>query len=179
MNKYYFVNIGAEVIWHPVNSDEKKVMQVCTSAPHPVENDTLVSLIFSDKKGNVKVKAVELTPKLTDFNQGYWCALQDAVSNGASDTVIQEMLRSAGFTYWECYWHIQNSDFQSEKIWSIIRGMFCQNPDYIDWNGADYPIKTVVIFENTPDEEKVTVSVERLARQLLEDRKSTRLNSSH
>lgn len=96
MNKYYFVNIGAEVIWHPVNSDEKKVMQVCTSAPHPVENDTLVSLIFSDKKGNVKVKAVELTPKLTDFNQGYWCALQDAVSNGASDTVIQEMLRSAG-----------------------------------------------------------------------------------
>ena len=51
MNKYYFVNIGAEVIWHPVNSDEKKVMQVCTSAPHPVENDTLVSLIFSDKKG--------------------------------------------------------------------------------------------------------------------------------
>lgn len=68
MNKYYFVNIGAEVIWHPVNSDEQKVMQVCTSASHPVENDTLVSLIFSDKKGNVKVKAVELTPKLTDFN---------------------------------------------------------------------------------------------------------------
>lgn len=47
--------------------------------------------------------------------------------------------------------------------------MFCQNPDYIDWNGADYPIKTVVIFENTPDEEKVTVSIERLARQLLDD----------
>ena len=41
--------------------------------------------------------------------------------------------------------------------------------NYIDWNGADYPIKTVVIFENTPDEEKVTVSVERLARQLLDD----------
>jgi hypothetical protein len=47
--------------------------------------------------------------------------------------------------------------------------MFCQNPDYIDWNGADYPIKTVVIFENTPDEEEVTVSVERLGRQLLDD----------
>ena len=41
--------------------------------------------------------------------------------------------------------------------------------NYIDWNGADYPIKTVVIFENTPDEEKVTVSIERLARQLLDD----------
>ena len=41
--------------------------------------------------------------------------------------------------------------------------------NYIDWNGADYPIKTVVILENTPDEEKVTVSVERLARQLLDD----------
>ena len=105
MNKYYFVNIGAEVIWHPVNSDEQKVMQICTSVSYPVENDTLVSLIFSDKRGSVKVKASELTPKLTDFNQGYWCALQDAVSNGASDTVIQEMLRSAGFTYWECYWH--------------------------------------------------------------------------
>ena len=138
MNKYYFINIGAEVIWHPENSDEQKVMQICTSVSYPVENDTLVSLIFSDKKGSVKVKADELTPKLTDFNQGYWCALQDAISNGASDMVIQEMLRSAGFTYWECYWHIQNSDFQSEKIWSIIRGMFCQNPDYIDWNGVPY-----------------------------------------
>ena len=79
MNKYYFVNIGAEVIWHPVNSDEQKVMQICTSVSYPVENDTLVSLIFSDKRGSVKVKASELTPKLTDFNQGYWCALQDAV----------------------------------------------------------------------------------------------------
>lgn len=64
MNKYYFVNIGAEVIWHPVNSDEKKVMQVCTSAPHPVENDTLVSLIFSDKKGNVKVKGRRINSKI-------------------------------------------------------------------------------------------------------------------
>ena len=50
MNKYYFINIGAEVIWHPENSDEQKVMQICTSVSYPVENDTLVSLIFSDKK---------------------------------------------------------------------------------------------------------------------------------
>ena len=56
MNKYYFVNIGAEVIWHPVNSDEQKVMQIYTSVSYPVENDTLVSLIFSDKRGSVKVK---------------------------------------------------------------------------------------------------------------------------
>ena len=49
MNKYYFVNIGAEVIWHPVNSGEQKVMQVCVSVPHPVEDDTPVSLIFPDK----------------------------------------------------------------------------------------------------------------------------------
>lgn len=126
MNKYYFINIGAEVIWHPENSDEQKVMQICTSVSYPVENDTLVSLIFSDKKGSVKVKADELTPKLTDFNQGYWCALQDAISNGASDMVIQEMLRSAGFTYWECYWHIQNSDFQSEKYGRLFVGCFAK-----------------------------------------------------
>ena len=25
MNKYYFINIGAEVIWHPENSDEQDV----------------------------------------------------------------------------------------------------------------------------------------------------------
>lgn len=48
MNKYYFINIGAEVIWHPENSDEQKVVQICTSVSYPVENDTLVSLIFSD-----------------------------------------------------------------------------------------------------------------------------------
>lgn len=50
MNKYYFINIGAEVMWNPTNSDEQKVMQVCTSAHHPVENDTLVSLIFLIKR---------------------------------------------------------------------------------------------------------------------------------
>ena len=98
-------------------------MYLCS---YPVENDTLVSLIFSDKRGSVKVKASELTPKLTDFNQGYWCALQDAVSNGASDTVIQEILRSAGFTYWECYWHIQNSDFQSEKYGRLFVECFAK-----------------------------------------------------
>lgn len=63
MNKYYFVNIGAEVIWHPVNSDEKKVMQVCTSAPHPVENDTLVSLIFLIK-GERKSKGRRINSKI-------------------------------------------------------------------------------------------------------------------
>lgn len=51
MNKYYFINIGAEVIWHPENSDEQKVVQICTSVSYPVENDTLVSLIFLIKKG--------------------------------------------------------------------------------------------------------------------------------
>lgn len=38
MNKYYFVNIGAEVIWHPVNSGEQKVMQgIHLSIPRGVE----------------------------------------------------------------------------------------------------------------------------------------------
>lgn len=50
MNKYYFINIGAEVIWHPENSDEQKVVQICTSVSYPVENDTLVSLIFLIKR---------------------------------------------------------------------------------------------------------------------------------
>ena len=39
MNKYYFVNIGAEVIWHPVNSDEKKVMQVMQRAMWQLERE--------------------------------------------------------------------------------------------------------------------------------------------
>lgn len=64
MNKYYFVNIGAEVIWHPVNSDEQKVMQICTSVSYPVENDTLVSLIFSDKKGERKSKGQRINSQI-------------------------------------------------------------------------------------------------------------------
>ena len=40
---------------------------------------------------------------------------------------------------------------------------------YIDWNGAYYPTKTVVIFEGTSDEQEVIVSVERLSQQLLDD----------
>lgn len=64
MNKYYFVNIGAEVIWHPVNSDEQKVMQICTSVSYPVENDTLVSLIFSDKRGGRKSKGQRINSQI-------------------------------------------------------------------------------------------------------------------
>ena len=48
--------------------------------------------------------------------------------------------------------------------------VFAKNPDYIDWNGADYPIKNSSNLRKTLlMKKKVTVSVERLARQLLDD----------
>lgn len=178
MNKYYFVNMGAQVKWHPYNNDECRIMQICTLVHHPVKDKTEVDLVAVGEVGDIdeeanvssyKAKAEELSPVLDDFDRGYWCAIRDAVGNSVSDLAIRMILRSAGFTFWEAYWHMKDSDVLSSQLRVIIREMFCQTPQYIDWCGAEYPTKSIVIHEGTPEEEVVTVSTERLGNQLLDD----------
>lgn len=179
MGKYYFIQIGEKVKWDMLNDGNCKTMQICTSVHAPIKNNTIINLIpVNDESDDIEegscvnsytAMAEELLPILKDFDKGYWCALQDAASNGVADTIIKEMLRGAGFTFWEAYWHMKQSDFQSDKLKSLIQELFCQHPQYIEWQGVEYPTKSIVIFEGTPDEEAVVVSVERLGNQLLDD----------
>lgn len=177
MGKYYFIRGGNNVKWDLLNNGEFKTVKVCGSIPLIINDGTLIPLsLSSDQQDLGKYEdntdiayAHELSPILSEFNNGYWWALQDAASNGVSDTIIKEMLRGAGFTFWEAYWHMKQSDFQSDKLKSLIQELFCQHPQYIEWQGVEYPTKSIVIFEGTPDEEAVVVSVERLGNQLLDD----------
>lgn len=151
-------------------------MQVCCPIKElHIKDDTCISLIPVNSNEPEEVcesycaKANELDPVLTEFNKGYWCAVQDALMNGAGETVVRNMLQAAGFSFWECQNHIKDSDTMSEELQDIVRNMFCQQPDMIDWNGADYPTKTIVIYEGTDKEIEVKVSVERLEHQLIDD----------
>lgn len=174
MSKYDFIQIGEKVKFDMFGDDNFKIMQVCTPVHAPISEDTTVNLIAVDESENIDansymVRVGELLPVLSDFNQGYWCALQDAASNGASDSVIREMLCGAGFSFWETYWHMKQSGFQSDRIKPIVQELFCKQPQYIEWRGKEYPTKSIVIREGTSDEEVVIVSVECLAYQLLDD----------
>lgn len=174
MNKYYFIRIGEKVLYDD-GAGNTTLMQVCCPVKEPCKDDTRVSLIpvESDEPEEVcetwYARADELSPVLSEFNKGYWCAVQDAVMNGASETVVRNMLQAAGFSFWECQNHIKDSDTMSKELQDIIRDMFCQKHDMIDWNGADYPTKSIILHKGTDEEEEVTVSVERLERQLTDD----------
>ncbi len=175
MNKYYFIQFGEQVLYND-GIDDNRLMQVCYPIKETsIKDDTQIHLIpvNSDEDEAVDesyvARADELAPVLTEFNKGYWCALQDAVANNVSETVIRTMLQGAGFSFWECQNHMKDSDFMSEQLKDIVRNTFCQKPDMIDWNGADYPTKTIVLYRGTEKEEEVTISVERLEHQLCDD----------
>lgn len=176
MDKYYFIREGQNVKWDLFNDGEFKTVKVCGPVPTIINDDTLISVLSSNQQDSVECDADtdvayarELSPILTEFNKGYWCALQDAVSNGASSTTIKEMVRGAGFTFWETYWHMKESDFYSSEIRNVIRDLFCTSPYFIDWQGVDYPVKDIQMYKDTSDEKVVTVSVERLEGQLMDD----------
>lgn len=175
MRKYDFINIGAKVEWDMFNDGNHQLMQVCTLPTLPIRPNSKIGLIGIQQKEclgtypSELATAEELLPHIEEFNKGYWCAIQDAVANGASDDVICDMLNCAGFSFWECQYLMNNSDFQADRLKVIIQQIFCQTPDLIDYNGAIYPTKRLVLFAGTSNEEEVLVSVERLENQLLDD----------
>ena len=173
MRKYDFIYMGAQVEWDMFNDGNYKLMQVCFSPKQPITDDTEVSLITveedeedSDVCSSESALASELRPHLNNFNKGYWCAIQDAVSHNAPSELITNMITCVGFSFWDCKYLMDNSDFQAEKLSDIVQQVFCQIPDYIDYNGEQYPTKKVTIFSSTPDKKEVVVSTERLFDQL-------------
>lgn len=179
MNKYEFIKFGECLQWKDVTTGSCRKMQVCISPNLPINDETLIDLIPSDEEdegpSSYSVKACELIPILTEFNRGYWCALQDAISNGADTTVINSMLKCAGFTYDECMRHIEASDFYKDKLLPVIKSMFPEESKHfaeiemITWNDRQYPSKSLTIFKGDKHEQEATVSIEELQFELLDE----------
>lgn len=130
MSKYSFIQMGAKVKYDPFGDGDSRLMQVCASVPKVIKDDTHINLIpvesdtYEEEISVDYARADELKPFIEDFNKGYWCAVQDAVVNGASDTVISDMLNAAGFSYNECIYLMEDSDFQSDKLSDIVETTF-------------------------------------------------------
>lgn len=142
------------------------------------DESKLVSIHGYDSAENEQ-QPVEQNVPLTDFNRGYWCALQDAISNGADSTVITSMLKCAGFTYDECMHHIEASGFYKDKFLPIINSLFPEESKsfaeitMITWNGLQYPSKSLTIFKGDREEQEVTVSIEELQFELIDEAECT------
>lgn len=130
MSKYSFIQMGEKVKYDPFGDGNYRIMQVCKHVPKVIKDDTSISLILIEEEHYEEeiiseiARADELKPYLKEFNKGYWCAIQDACANGASDTTIKDMIKAAGFTYYDCLWLMEDSDFQNEHLNEIIETIF-------------------------------------------------------
>ena len=130
MSKYSFIQMGEKVKYAPFGDGNYRIMQVCKHVPEVIKDDTSISLIpieeehYEEEIISEIARADELKPYLKEFNKGYWCAIQDACANGASDTTIKDMIQAAGLTYYDCLWLMEDSDFQNEHLNEIIETVF-------------------------------------------------------
>lgn len=130
MSKYSFIQMGEKVKYDPFGDGNYRIMQVCKRVPKVIKDDTSISLIpieeehYEEEIISEIARADELKPYLKEFNKGYWCAIQDACANGASDTTIKDMIQAAGLTYYDCLWLMEDSDFQNEHLNEIIETVF-------------------------------------------------------
>lgn len=130
MSKYSFIQMGEKVKYDPFGDGNYCIMQVCKHVPEVIKDDTSISLIpieeehYEEEIISEIARADELKPYLKEFNKGYWCAIQDACANGTSDTTIKDMIKAAGFTYYDCLWLMEDSDFQNEHLNEIIETIF-------------------------------------------------------
>lgn len=118
---------------------------------------------------NNSARAKHTASVLKEFDKGYWCAIQNAINNGVGDGTIETMIRCAGFNFWDCYYLLKDSNFESARLTDIIRTLFCQVPVLILWNGKGYPTKTLTLFKGTENEEQVEVATVSLEKQLINE----------
>lgn len=173
--KYSFIKVGEDVKWSDPDGDQSsgiyKVISI-NNNNKDIEDDTVI--LINNAESEAEAYARELSPVLKEFNKGYWCALQDAISNGANTAVINSMFKCAGFTYDECMRHIEASDFHKDKLLPVIKSMFPEESKHfaeiemITWNGRQYPSKSFTIFEGASDELEVIASIEELVNVLLD-----------
>ncbi len=182
MKKYDFIRFGGLVQWKNDITDTCRIMQVCCPPPNPITGNTEIKLIPTDDSANTEeesksysVSAKELSPQITPFNYGYWCALQTAIRAGADTNVSIEILRDTRLTFEECLFYMQYSNSYTDKLYSIIDLLFPEESKHyshiqtITWNEREYPTKKLTIFKNTKEEQEVTVSVTKLGHLLIDN----------
>lgn len=176
MDKYGYLTIGSQILADYLNDGHKYLAQVCTPTPDVIKDDSCIEVItvptdYDDEpEENMKgysVRADQTAPVLKEFDKGYWCAIQNAINNGVGDGIITTMIRCAGFNFWECYYLLKDSNFESARLTDIIRTLFCQVPVLILWNGKGYPTKVFTLFKGTEREEHVEVATVSLEKQLM------------
>lgn len=59
-----------------------------------------------------------------EFNNGFWCALEEFFSQGATGGQIESVIRAAGFSYEECNELIENSGLENERLKKIVNRIF-------------------------------------------------------
>lgn len=177
MDKYGYLTIGSQILADYLNDGHKYLAQVCTPTPDVIKDDSCIEVItvptdYDDEpEENMKgysVRADQTAPVLKEFDKGYWCAIQNAINNGVGDGTITTMIRCAGFNFWECYYLLKDSNFESARLTDIIRTLFCQCSVLTLWEGKGYPTKVVTLFAGTDKEETVEVSLESFGKQLMD-----------
>ena len=181
MRNYDFIKFGECVQWKSDADDTCRTMQVCTPPHLAISDHTKINLIPSDKNEeeevctSYSVSAYELFPILSPFNEGYWHALQTAVSAGADSSVASTMLRNSNLTYEECLLLMQHIPSSKEQLFPIVSSLFPKESKSvsivfkINWQGKDYPAKDFLLFKGTKEEEEVTVSTSGLGTELIDE----------
>lgn len=179
MKKYDFIRFGGCVQW--VNDSECTclTMQVCAPPPHPINDNTKITLILSDGNSFIdeicqsySVNASELIPLLTPYHYGYCNALQEAFANEANPATIKAMIQNSGFTYAEWMLLMQNSNSCIPRLKEAINMLFpeeSEQPLVISWNDQEYPAKYLTIFKGKREEQKVLVTVVELQNKLIDN----------
>jgi hypothetical protein len=95
----------------------KRVEELCeVDARYRTRIDEIDSLI--KKARNMVMVASE------EFNRGFWCAVQEMSAQGVSDSIIIDIIISAGFTYDECIELMDDSDYGRERLEQIVEYIF-------------------------------------------------------
>lgn len=183
MRNYDFIKFGECVRWKDNINDTCRTMQVCNPPKYPIDDHTRISLITTEENeveeiaSSYSVCAYELFPVLRPFDEGYWHALQMALSAGADSTIVGAMLRSSNLTYEECLLLMQHTPSPSskEQLFPIISSVFPGKLKFISlafditWEGKNYPAKDFILFKGTKEEEEVTVSTSELNMKLIDE----------
>ncbi|MDC1809099.1 hypothetical protein POZ03_01335 [Bacteroides uniformis] len=174
MNKYDFIRFGESVQWFDNKTDRFRTMQVCQPFNSPVNEDTEISLIISDKDEceevyvSHSVKASELIPCITPYHTGFWQALSEVQKNGTSEATLLAVLRSLNIDMATCILLMHRSGYY--RLYPVICQLFPGTEDIfqvITWEGKDYPARKLTIYHGMPEEQEVLVSVAELSGKLI------------
>ncbi len=166
MSRYDFIRFGGFVNWADEDTDTFRKMKVCLPVKEPVEDDTKIGLISTDKDNpeeiaiSYSVRAAELIPWTDSFQEGYWKALIVAEANGAGTDVLLPMLKDAGLCLMECV--LPDAPERCCKLFPVLCRLFPEVEEMfeiITWNDRKFFVRELTLFRGTGGKYKTLVSV--------------------